>query len=94
MKLVLATSNKGKVREIKAMCEDYEVVAYSELIDEFEIIEDGETFKENALIKARAVFKVLRDEDVIVLADEGDFIFLSNIFFTPKLTSKDFAGIR
>ena len=71
MKLVLATSNKGKVREIKALCEDYEVIAYSELIKEFEIIEDGDTFKENALIKARAVFKALDDEEVIVLADDS-----------------------
>ncbi len=71
MKLVLATSNKGKVREIKALCEDYEVIAYSELMKEFEIVEDGETFKENALIKARAVFKALNDKDVIVLADDS-----------------------
>ena len=41
MTLVLATSNKGKVREIKAMCEDYEVIPYSELIEEFEIIDKG-----------------------------------------------------
>jgi len=71
MKLVLATSNKGKVREIKALCEDYEVIPYSELIQEFEIIEDGDTFKENALIKARAVFKALDDEDVVVMADDS-----------------------
>lgn len=71
MKLVLATSNKGKVREIKALCKDYEVVPYSELIDEFEIIEDGVSFKENALIKAKAVFKALKDDDVIVVADDS-----------------------
>ena len=71
MKLVLATSNKGKVREIKALCEDYEVIPYSELITEFEIIEDGDTFKENALIKARAVFKALDDKEVIVMADDS-----------------------
>jgi XTP/dITP diphosphohydrolase len=71
VKLVLATSNKGKVREIKALCKDYEVVPYSELIQEFEIIEDADTFKENALIKARAVFKALKDDDVIVLADDS-----------------------
>jgi XTP/dITP diphosphohydrolase len=71
MKLVLATSNKGKVREIQALCEDYEVVPYGELIEEFEIIEDGDTFKENALIKARAVFKALDDEDVVVMADDS-----------------------
>ena len=71
MKLVLATSNKGKVREIKALCQDYEVIPYSELIQEFEIIEDGHSFKENALIKARAVFKALGSEDIVVMADDS-----------------------
>ncbi|MFK5938693.1 MAG: RdgB/HAM1 family non-canonical purine NTP pyrophosphatase [Sulfurimonas sp.] len=71
MKLVLATSNKGKVREIQALCEDYEVVPYSELIEEFEIIEDADTFKDNALIKARAVFNALNDKGVIVIADDS-----------------------
>ncbi len=71
MKLVLATSNKGKVREIKALMENYEVVPYSELMQEFEIIEDADTFKGNALIKARAVFKALNDDSVIVIADDS-----------------------
>jgi len=71
MKLVLATSNKGKVREIKALCQDYEVIPYSELIQEFEIIEDGHSFKENALIKARVVFKELGHEDIVVMADDS-----------------------
>lgn len=76
MRLILATSNKGKVKEIKALCKDHEVVPYSELIEEFDIIEDANTFKENALIKARAVFKALQNksstyEDVIVVADDS-----------------------
>lgn len=71
MKLVLATSNKGKVREIKQLCQEYEVVAYTDLINGFDIIEDGATFKENALIKARAVYNALNDENVIVIADDS-----------------------
>jgi len=75
VKLILATSNKGKVREIKALCEEFEVIPYSELLEEFEIIEDGDDFKENALIKARAVYKALNEklgyEDIIVLADDS-----------------------
>ena len=71
MKLVLATSNKGKVREIKELCKEYEVIPYSELIDEFEIIEDADSFKENALIKARAVYEALNDKNVIVMADDS-----------------------
>jgi len=57
VKLVLATNNKGKVKELKEMLADLPVEvlsleAYPELA---EIEENGATFEENALIKARAV---------------------------------------
>ena len=70
-KLVLATSNKGKIREIKELCSEYEAVPYTDLIEAFEIPEDADTFKENALIKARAVYKALDDENAIVMADDS-----------------------
>lgn len=91
MKLVLATSNKGKVREIKALCKDYEVIPYSELIEEFEIIEDADSFKDNALIKARAVFKALQDEDLIVLADDSG-ISVDILGGEPGIYSARYAG--
>lgn len=71
MKLVLGTSNKGKIREIKALCSSFEVVPYMEIIDEFEIVEDAPTFKGNALIKARAVYDALGDEEAVVLSDDS-----------------------
>jgi XTP/dITP diphosphohydrolase len=71
MRIVLATSNKGKVREIKELLHDRDVYPYTDLMEEFEIIEDGETFKENALIKARAVYYALGDIDAIVIADDS-----------------------
>lgn len=92
MKLVLATSNKGKVREIKALCKDYEVIPYSELIEEFEIVEDGDTFKENALIKARAVFKALDSDDVIVMADDSG-ISVDVLDGKPGIYSARHAGV-
>jgi len=92
MKLVLATSNKGKVREIKALCEDYEVIPYGEIIEEFEIIEDGDTFKENALIKARAVFKALDDENVIVMSDDSG-INVDILDGAPGIYSARYAGV-
>ena len=91
MKLVLATSNKGKVKEIKALCHEYEVIAYSELINEFEIVEDGDTFKENALIKARAVFKALDDEDVVVMSDDSG-ISVDVLDGEPGIYSARYAG--
>ncbi|MDA3945897.1 MAG: RdgB/HAM1 family non-canonical purine NTP pyrophosphatase [Helicobacteraceae bacterium] len=71
MKIVLATSNKGKVREIKAMCTDFEVVAFSEMIEPFDIVEDAPTFSGNALLKAKAVYDALDDKDAIVLSDDS-----------------------
>jgi XTP/dITP diphosphohydrolase len=91
VRLILATSNKGKVREIKALCEDFEVIPYSELMDEFEIIEDGADFKENALIKARAVFKALNEDDIVVIADDSG-ISIDVLDGRPGIYSARYAG--
>ena len=91
MQIVLATSNKGKVREIKAMCEAFDVVAFSELIEPFEIIEDAPTFKGNALLKARAVYKALNDEDAIVLSDDSG-ISVDALDGAPGIYSARYGG--
>jgi XTP/dITP diphosphohydrolase len=91
MKLVLATGNAGKVREIKALCREFEVVAYTELIEGFEIVEDGATFKENALIKARAVYQALGDGEAIVLSDDSG-ISVDALDGAPGIYSARYAG--
>ncbi len=90
-KLVLATSNKGKVREIKDLCENYEVVPYTDSIPAFEIVEDADTFKENALIKARAVYKALGDDDAVVLSDDSG-ISVDVLGGAPGIYSARYAG--
>ncbi len=91
MKLVLATSNKGKVREIKAICQDFEVIPYSDLIQEFEIIEDAHTFKSNALLKAHAVFDAIGDENIIVIADDSG-ISVDVLNGAPGIYSARYSG--
>ena len=92
MKLVLATSNKGKVKEIKYIYDDMDVVAYSDLIEPFEIEENGTTFKENALIKARAVYAALGDKDLIVIADDSG-ISVDALGGEPGIYSARYAGV-
>lgn len=53
--LVLASSNKGKIREIAEMFPELNVVGYKDLGFDEEIEETGETFYENAFIKAKTV---------------------------------------
>ena len=59
MKIILATNNAHKVAEIKGILKDYEIYAFGEVLKPFEAQENGTSFKENALIKSRAVFAAL-----------------------------------
>lgn len=60
MNLVIASNNKHKVTEIKSILKDYfeNIYSLSELGIETDVEETGETFAENALLKARAISKV------------------------------------
>lgn len=89
MKLVLATSNKGKLREIKEMCQD-EVVAFSELLGDLEIIEDGDTFAANALIKARSIYEKLGEAYIVIADDSG--ISVPAMGGIPGIYSARYAG--
>ncbi len=60
MQLVLASGNKGKLREFQSMF-DEPIVPFGEVMEPFEIVEDGDTFAANALIKARAIFRGLTE---------------------------------
>ena len=69
--LVVASTNQGKIKEIKAMLKDIdiEVLSMNDVLDnEIEIEENGTTFKENALIKANAIAKIINKP---VLADDS-----------------------
>jgi XTP/dITP diphosphohydrolase len=90
MKIVLATGNKGKLREFKNMC-DAEVIAFSEILGDINIIEDADTFKGNALIKARTIYEKLGDDNVIVVSDDSG-ISVPVLGGIPGIYSARYAG--
>ena len=69
-KIIFATGNKNKMREIRDILSDLgmEILSMKEAGIDKEIKEDGKTFEENALIKARAVAEYT---DAVVLADDS-----------------------
>ncbi len=94
MKLILASGNKGKIREIAAYCREHEVLPYTDIIEKFNVIEDGTTYRENALRKAHAVFDKVHEqlyEPFAVLSDDSGITvpLLGNI---PGIYSARFAG--
>ena len=68
--LVFATGNMNKLREIKEILADLdvEILSMKEAGIDIDIVEDGKTFEENALIKARAVCKA---SGHLALADDS-----------------------
>lgn len=68
--IIFATGNKDKMREIREIMADVdvEVLSMKEAGIVVDVVEDGETFEENSLIKARAIAE---HTDAIVLADDS-----------------------
>jgi XTP/dITP diphosphohydrolase len=91
MQIILATSNKGKVNEIRALFDNDEVVPFSDLIGPLAIEENGETFAQNALIKAYAVFDALPEKKAIVLSDDSG-ITVPALGNEPGIFSARYAG--
>ena len=91
LKLILATSNKDKVREIGEILGDTPFVAVSMRDEGFDpdIVEDGKTFEENALIKARAVHALA--PDAYVMADDSG-LCIDALDGAPGIYSARFCG--
>ncbi|MCD8153843.1 MAG: XTP/dITP diphosphatase [Clostridiales bacterium] len=70
MRIIFATSNEDKLVEIREILKDTdaEVVSLREAGITADIVEDGTTFRENAVIKARAVCEMTGE---IALADDS-----------------------
>lgn len=76
-KIIFATGNKNKMTEIKMILSDLgaEILSQKEAGIEADVVEDGTTFEENALIKAAAIAEIARKmpeyKNTVVLADDS-----------------------
>ena len=76
MRIVFATGNAGKMREIRDILadDDAEVLSLKELGLKSEAEEDGEPFEENARIKVREIFDILNGRhemhNTLIMADD------------------------
>lgn len=90
-KIVLSTGNKHKVEEIKDILKDIniEVLSKNDVdIEEFEVIEDGETLEANSIKKAQALADKI---NYMVLADDSG-LFVDSLNGEPGVYSSRYAG--
>lgn len=100
MQIILFSQNKHKIKEIemifKVSSKDSVVVrVYSEFIEPFDIIESGESFKENAILKLRGLSqrlpKDLLKDSILMSEDSG--LCVKDINDEPGIYSSRYANI-
>lgn len=97
MRIVFATGNAGKLREIRDIMKGVGCPIYSnqDLGLGFSVVEDGETFGENAFIKASEIYnrlKTNRDlKETIVMADDSG-LSIDFLLGAPGIKSSRFMG--
>ena len=72
-KIIFATGNENKMAEIRMILADcgYEIVSQKQAGIDIDVVEDGTTFEENAIIKATAISKCPEAAGCVVLADDS-----------------------
>lgn len=90
MKLIFATQNIGKAKEVKALFSNtpYEIISLYDLGNYIDIEEHGSTFSENAFIKAKAVYDIYKEP---VLADDSG-LSIDQLNSRPGVYSARYAG--
>jgi len=89
-KLLIASTNKGKIKEVRAQLKDFnfEIIGLDNFPELMNIKEDGETFAENALKKARVSAK---KTNLITLADDSG-LEVDYLNGKPGIYSARFSG--
>lgn len=91
MRIILATGNKGKIDEFKKLLPNEEVLTFKELIGDYEVVEDKDSFQGNAVKKAQEIYEKIADENAIVISDDSG-ITVPAINNEPGIYSARYAG--
>ncbi|WP_462420904.1 RdgB/HAM1 family non-canonical purine NTP pyrophosphatase [Salinicoccus sp. Marseille-QA3877] len=87
-KIVIATGNKGKINDFKAVFTGYEVVGIKEMLSDFEVEETEDTFSGNAILKAEAASKAL---GLPVISDDSG-LSVDSLSGAPGIYSARYSG--
>jgi len=90
MRMIVATNNRGKLEEIEQIAagHDVELVTLKDAGIKIDVEENGSTFEENALIKARAVYELTKTP---VLADDSG-LCVDALFGAPGIFTSRYSG--
>lgn len=89
-KIIFATKNKGKVKEVEDILKDLnvQILSLADINESVNIEETGTTFEENAMIKAKKVYEKFR---IPVIADDSGLV-VEQLNGAPGIYSSRYAG--
>lgn len=94
-RIIVATSNNNKVKEIKdVLGSSFEIMTMGEAGIDVDIIEDGTTFEENALIKVRAIKPYVKDINHTILLADDSGLCVDALDGEPGIFSARYAGLN
>ncbi len=88
MEIVLASNNKGKIKEIKEIFNDYKIHSLNDKNIDIDVIEDQDTFEGNAFKKAKEIYDIVK---MPVIADDSGFC-ISSLDDFPGVHSNRYLG--
>lgn len=91
--LVLASNNKHKLKEFKKILTNYNIITLEDIKFFDEIEETGETFEENALIKAETIHNYLKEKglDYTIIAEDSG-LCVDSLDGAPGIYSARYSG--
>lgn len=92
-KIILASNNKHKIKEFNEVLTDYEILSLNDIGFVEDIVEDGDTFSDNALIKCKDVYEFCKNNnlDYDIISDDSGLCCLS-LNGEPGVHSARYAG--
>jgi len=92
MKIIIASKNKGKIKEFQTLMPNHTIIPFNEIMETIEIDETGNTFKENAIIKAKTIYEKLKDKNNCVVIADDSGISVPILNNEPNIYSARYAG--
>ena len=89
MKLILASGNRGKLKEFRELISN-DLLSVNDIYDSFEVEENEDTFAGNALLKAKALYDKVGSEYIVISDDSG--ISVPALGGEPGIYSARYAG--
>ncbi len=94
MKIILASTNQGKIKELKALLPQFEIITAKEILGDIDVEEDGDSFKENAILKAKTIYDMvkLQESDCMVISDDSG-LSVPLLNYEPNIYSARYAKV-